>query len=546
MKKSDVAGSKGKTLTSLRSKCLGCLKCSIGGCDIGGHISNVFSNMNMKAGVMVIGQNPGHVEVERGLPFVGPSGEFFDRAISEVLGVGRDAFYITNVVKCLRYNTRVLLGDGSTKTIAQLVREKYDGTVVSVGKNGNLEQKKVIGWYKTPIAGRRMFKLSYSNAKGNPCGSVGPTLTEDHPVKTRFGYKDVCELKEDDEIAIGEVAPNSYLKEFLCGTLLGDGCVVKNHLEITHSKKDSGYIDMKKRCLSGFGVVSEDIEIDLNGKKHFATRLRSHASRYFCEERSVWYQNGKKSVMHLAGLSDLALAIWYQDDGSVASHRKNSRVDLATNGFSSADVDHLCSLLCGRGIPAKRIYSAGWRVSIGVEGADAFYRAIARYVHPSMRRKLPEKYCSVNFVDVSRRCGVELYWAKNPIIKEVQVPEKSVYCLDVEGNHNFVVNGGVVVHNCFTNQNRSPHDNEIQNCRELLDEEIRVVNPSLIVTLGGPSLKAVAGVSGITKYRGSFITSLRYAVKVLPLWHPSPLNMNSSEKREQFFQDLLLVKPFLE
>jgi DNA polymerase len=98
---------------------------------------------------------------------------------------------------------------------------------------------------------------------------------------------------------------------------------------------------------------------------------------------------------------------------------------------------------------------------------------------------------------------------------------------------------------CFSPGNRSPHDQEIQNCRYILDEEIRVLKPNLIITLGGPSLKAIAGLSGISKIHGQIVSSLRYSVPVLPMWHPSPLNMNSQEKRLQFFEDLLKVKSYL-
>jgi DNA polymerase len=98
---------------------------------------------------------------------------------------------------------------------------------------------------------------------------------------------------------------------------------------------------------------------------------------------------------------------------------------------------------------------------------------------------------------------------------------------------------------CFSPGNRSPHDEEIKNCRSILDAEVAVVRPKLIITLGGPSLKAMTGLSGITKHRGDIQFSPRYSSSVLPLWHPSPLNMNSKEKRQQFFDDLKKVIPYL-
>ena len=93
-------------IEQLRDECLRCRKCEIGGVDIGGCLSNVFSTMNVEARVMVVGQNPGKDEVSKGEPFVGVSGVFFNKAIDEVLGMCRRDFYISNVVRCFTPNNR--------------------------------------------------------------------------------------------------------------------------------------------------------------------------------------------------------------------------------------------------------------------------------------------------------------------------------------------------------------------------------------------------------------------------------------------------------
>jgi len=101
---------KSKLLTQLEKECLSCTRCEIGGCqistDAGCFLSNVFSNMCMKARIMVVGQNPGAREIEQRRPFVGPSGANFDRAIKEVLGLDRSHFYITNTVHCFTQSNR--------------------------------------------------------------------------------------------------------------------------------------------------------------------------------------------------------------------------------------------------------------------------------------------------------------------------------------------------------------------------------------------------------------------------------------------------------
>ena len=89
-----------ENLEKLKTDCQECRKCLIGGQRIGGHLSNVFSNMNTGARIMVVGQNPGKDEVEQGEPFVGPSGKFWNQAVKDVVGLERSDFYISNMVRC--------------------------------------------------------------------------------------------------------------------------------------------------------------------------------------------------------------------------------------------------------------------------------------------------------------------------------------------------------------------------------------------------------------------------------------------------------------
>lgn len=51
------------------------------------------------AKIMFIGEGPGLQEDRRGLPFVGPAGQFLNELLASV-GLNRDKVYITNVVKC--------------------------------------------------------------------------------------------------------------------------------------------------------------------------------------------------------------------------------------------------------------------------------------------------------------------------------------------------------------------------------------------------------------------------------------------------------------
>ena len=57
------------------------------------------------AALMVVGEQPGDQEDLVGRPFVGPSGQLFDRAVAE-LGWSREHFFVTNAVKHFKFELR--------------------------------------------------------------------------------------------------------------------------------------------------------------------------------------------------------------------------------------------------------------------------------------------------------------------------------------------------------------------------------------------------------------------------------------------------------
>jgi len=59
----------------------------------------VFGAGNPRAGLMFIGEAPGHDEDIQGVPFVGRAGQLLTKII-EAIGLARDDVYIANVIKC--------------------------------------------------------------------------------------------------------------------------------------------------------------------------------------------------------------------------------------------------------------------------------------------------------------------------------------------------------------------------------------------------------------------------------------------------------------
>lgn len=98
-----VMENKAVMLRSLQNFCMSCRMCELG-CKLLVEKDiefdpHVFSNMVHTSDFMVVGQNPGFNECQSGVPFIGAAGKNFDEEL-EKNGMDRNAFYITNVLKC--------------------------------------------------------------------------------------------------------------------------------------------------------------------------------------------------------------------------------------------------------------------------------------------------------------------------------------------------------------------------------------------------------------------------------------------------------------
>ncbi len=65
----------------------------------------VFGEGSPTAWLVFVGEQPGDIEDQQGLPFVGPSGKLFDDALAEA-GIARNATYVTNAVKHFKFEKR--------------------------------------------------------------------------------------------------------------------------------------------------------------------------------------------------------------------------------------------------------------------------------------------------------------------------------------------------------------------------------------------------------------------------------------------------------
>jgi DNA polymerase len=96
---------------------------------------------------------------------------------------------------------------------------------------------------------------------------------------------------------------------------------------------------------------------------------------------------------------------------------------------------------------------------------------------------------------------------------------------------------------CRPPENRNPEPNEVAACRPFLQEQIRLVAPRVIVTLGAFATQAVLGTDEpITRLRGRWHSA--YGARVMPTFHPAYL-LRSPKGKKEVWADMQLVRNYL-
>ena len=535
-------------LAELAVEAAACTRCALAST----RNSVVFGAGDPHAALMIVGEAPGKDEDEQGEPFVGRSGKLLDQVLDQELGVTRDRVFIANTVKCLRYNAMVQLGDGSWERIGRLVRRQYDGDIKSVDENGKIVNRRVTGWHASPLAGRRVFRLTFRNAKRVGLGRVAVELTGDHLVLTEFGYMRAEDLASGIQVATGQ-GMSPLARDIVCGTLLGDGHIKEKcaSLTIRHCPAQREYALFVAELLAEFETVVTDVRTYavVGGPPLESVQMRTLASRSMWLLRDQFYSPKKTAPPWLStGLTPRMLAFWFMDDGHMRiGPPRQPSAEIAAVAFAPHDLAILVEGLRQLGLrPTVR----GGRIHFNVVEARKLSEIIAPFVPAVMRYKLhPEVEKRVPF-DPSRFLDdtPEVMFDEAVITDVTDKPRGDVtfFCIDVEGTHNFVTNGGVV-HNCRPPGNRDPQVEEIAACNPWLEAQLDAIAPKVVITLGNFATKVLLfgdpkAKEGITKLRGKSYPWRNGAVLV-PTFHPSAvLRSGGGQPLAQMRADFIRAK----
>jgi uracil-DNA glycosylase family 4 len=96
---------------------------------------------------------------------------------------------------------------------------------------------------------------------------------------------------------------------------------------------------------------------------------------------------------------------------------------------------------------------------------------------------------------------------------------------------------------CRPPNNRNPEPDEVASCRPFLEEQIRLISPKVIVTLGTFAAQALLETDEpIGRMRGRWRSA--QGTRVMPTFHPAFL-LRSPERKKDVWEDMKLVRDYL-
>lgn len=366
---------------------------------------------------------------------------------------------------CLTHDSKVIMADGSKKTIGELVRNKSTELVRSFNhKTNEWEDKPINGWYKLSDKKVKWFKLVTNVTTKNSHWDTynGPVFTDDHKVSTNNGYKEVRQLNIiKDKIQVDDFALTYNQEQVLLGSLLGDGTLTSRWgvgagFEFTQSNKRKEYFNLKKRLFSEY--ITNIIVDKAKDTSTFYTRYTEQFSDL--NTNTVWRPTSQHKKPYLSKeflekIDWLGLAIWYFDDGSNAENDRynaGKRIRIWSTTVSKEEQQNVIAILRSKFGIDSEYYDDGNNQFFVIKNYDVFFTSIAKYATPDLAYKIPSKYHNVINTYEYEHKQIEPYFADITKIVEWEAPKsrkgyKTKWCIDVQDNHNFLTDVGLV-HNC--------------------------------------------------------------------------------------------------
>ncbi len=359
---------------------------------------------------------------------------------------------------CFSYTTRVTLADGAQERIGVLVNQRRQVEVLTADLGtGEVTARKVRSWFNNGVTAD-FLAVSVHKPSGN--GRAQFSATPDHEVLTAEGFAPLRELAAGDQVMMAQTFwLSAWQMDVIRGSLLGDGSLSRLKratsrgvkFRLGRGPKQHAYLEWKR---SLFANIKGSMWSNGDG----ALFWDSTPLPELYDLRNEVYRGGRKefSDAYFESLSPLALALWYQDDGTFALRGKaqdRGRVSFCVEAMTPATQERLVAMLRRRFGIESRLTTIAGNACLKLEqpATDRLHALVAPYVHPSMEYKLLPQYRGRFAVDpefvVPTRKLVPAVIAE--IHRKPPMPNgrrRYRYDLEIEGTHNYLVDG-VVVHN---------------------------------------------------------------------------------------------------
>jgi len=393
--------------------------------------------------------------------------EFFEETLKQLFrkycSKGEQITLYGEWAGCFSYDTPILLSDGSTRNIGQIVKNKETVEVLSYNKNTyKLESKKIVNWFNNGET-NDWLKIGYKRRKR---GGRKPYLkvTKNHKIFKKENSKIIevsaGELKTGDIVFTNGNTVSTNQLDFIKGSLMGDASISDiKHFQVSHSENNQPYYNnfIKKLFKNISSHTSKVSGHGSNMKGIFSVALNEVEDIYY----ETYLQGNKKpNIDFLNKLNPKSLAVWYMDDGTLSNHsgeNRQNQAELMTMGWDLVTNENICKWLKSRGydnyICKDNSYEeVKYFIRFTPKGTVRFLSDINFYMLKEFDYKLPKYLHNKIKFDWFETYGeyekglvetrIESIRAYTPI----ENYKKVKYDIEVEDNHNYFANR-ILVHN---------------------------------------------------------------------------------------------------
>lgn len=311
------------------------------------------------------------------------------------------------VDECLPYKSPVLLADGTSIQIGDIVEQKLPVSVLAYDTaTGKQKSCKVTGWSKTPNR-KPLVKIKVQYARKYPSGTLADTnfvvCTVDHKVWADDQWIHAGDVKPGMIMQVETSAQKSQAyKITTAGRSVVSATMTSKNAAKTPAKRLNKGFPIKQRGGNGQGLTIP--------QQMMLEKLGSNWSSEYAIPTKVKRGNGYPTN-YKVDLANLQFKIAVELDGQ--SHRNPTRRNL-----DKKKDDFLLAL--------------GWKV-IRIPNVEAVQKIDDWADTLKSLTKCTDGDCPVN--------------AKVVSVEPVNIPDYFVYDITVEDCHNFYANG-ILVHNC--------------------------------------------------------------------------------------------------